>query len=585
MIAGLRRWAANVPDLGDVVKRFPMPTLAMAVFTLILILRDALSNDEQIARTLVGLVIGAYLCVAHVLASETSGKRANIILQFLFLGVFTAIGYFSEALRFNLFMGVGAVVLILGNMVIWRQSRDDLHVWDFTHKLWAGAVFATVGSMIFTFGVFAISAALKSLFDVKIDSLIEYILLPIGLGLLAPLYWMATLPPVDEDYNELYESPDFVSKAVTFLGTWLLSPLALIYALILLAYGVKIVLAGELPNGQTAGLTSPFLIIGTLTWLVLDPPFARENTLAKLFRKLWWPVSIPAALLLSVAVFVRIREYGYTPERFALTLLVVWALGLAVWFSVGPKARRDIRLIPGFAAVLLTLGAVGAGWLSFANQAQRFEAGLMASGIVSAQGEISEITDQTAAKRAKGALNYLMRYNGEEKVKAIIDKTGLTLNLKEFDNNSVQEALGLEKVTISDRWSNRDNIEYRRVEDPISIVGFEQLYGPFSYYTEVKESILIKVEGSLTAGVSSGIMTLTFEGEEVVFDMNKWIKTQNFSTGNVILDDPSIALFNTVDREIKLVFNNFNAWTETGDEGDDVDRFNVNFYLLTRGID
>jgi len=86
---------------------------------------------------------------------------------------------------------------------------------------------------------------------------------------------------------------------VLFMGTWLLSPLTLIYALILIAYGFKIVLAGSLPKGEIAQLTTPFLIIGTLTWLLL---------------------SIPAAILLAISIAVRIDEYGFTTERIALLI-------------------------------------------------------------------------------------------------------------------------------------------------------------------------------------------------------------------------------------------------------------------------
>jgi len=166
-------------------------------------------------------------------------------------------------------MAIGAVLLILGNMVLWKKSRDDLHIWDFTHKIWTGAVFATLGSIIFTLGIFAIQAALKSLFGLRINDLTEHLILPIGLGFLAPLYWLSTAPKTDESYQELHDNPGFVSKAVAFMGTWLLSPLTLIYALILIAYGFKIVLAGSLPKGEIAQLTTPFLIIGTLTWLLL----------------------------------------------------------------------------------------------------------------------------------------------------------------------------------------------------------------------------------------------------------------------------------------------------------------------------
>ena len=163
---------------------------------------------------------------------------------------------------------------------------------------------------------------------------------------------------MDEPYDELIDNPGFVSKAVAFLGTWLLSPLTLIYAVILLAYAIKVLVAGALPKGEIAQLTTPFLLIGTLTWLVLEPPFIKEKALAKLFRKVWFPISIPAAIMLAIAVFVRVGEYGFTPERVLLMLIVSWSLGLGFWFAFGPDDKRDIRIIPGFGAALLFIGCL-----------------------------------------------------------------------------------------------------------------------------------------------------------------------------------------------------------------------------------
>ncbi len=486
MQATMRRWIGKFPDMGDVVARFPVPTLLMTVFTLIWIFESLFSSNQQMARLMAGLVVAGYLCVSIVLAaegaSETNGTSKKIPLQILLAAIIAALAWFSESLRLNLPMAIGAAVLLLGNAVLWRQKRDDLHVWDFTHKLWTGAVFATVGSLIFTAGIFSISTALKSLLGINIESLIKDIILPIGLGFLAPLYWMATLPPVDEDYSELYKNPGFVSKAVAFLGTWLLSPLTLIFALILLVYGVKIAVTGTLPKGEIAGLTTPFLIVGTLTWLMLDPPFVGQKKLAKLFKKLWWPISIPAAILLIIAVFIRVSEYGFTPERIALIALFVWAFGLALWFTFGPKARRDIRLIPGTAAALLALGSLSAGWISTSNQTSRAKASLIASGIMSEAGVIAAqkdivITDSAAAWRAKGALAYLKRHKEEDRLKALLGEAYAQPN----DAYEYVERLALNTVNGEAFRNAYVNYSHQSGER-ISVAGFDALHGPYSLY-------------------------------------------------------------------------------------------------------
>jgi len=471
MKAGLKRWFGQFPDLGDVVKRFPAAVMAMAVFTLIIIFKDVFPNDTQMGRLLAGLVIGAYLCVSFVLAAESRGRPPNLAAQLVMVFAAALLAWFSEALRLNLFMAVGAAVLLLGNAVIWRQKRDDLHVWDFTHKLWTGAVFAVVGSVIFTLGVLAIQETLRSLFGLNIRDLVSDFLLPIGLGFLAPLYWMATLPAVDEDYSELYKTPGFVSKAVAFLGTWLLSPLALIYALILLAYGVKILMSGELPKGEIATMTTPFLLVGTLTWLVLDPPFAQAKALARVFRKLWWPVSIPAALLLAVAVFVRIREYGYTPERFFLSLVVAWAVLQSLWFIAMPKAKRDIRTPTALAAVLLALGAFVAQPISAMNQFQRAQA---------VQTELPEFDAAALRERPKlakqflGSLKFLIRQQDAARFERLLPDRDMPATAYGPDYKALINSLGLDEVQ-ENGYKRRVNFTVS-TEQPITLSGEHQVY-------------------------------------------------------------------------------------------------------------
>lgn len=599
MTTTLKRLLSKSPDMSAVIARFPVAVLSMAVLTLIIVVLDVNFNgNDTIGRLCVGLIIAAYTSVSMTLAAEGADKSRRLWLQGLVAVVICALAWFSESLRLNLIMAVGAVVLGLGNAVRWRRGRDDIHVWDFTHKLWTGALFATVGSIIFLLGMLAIMAALKVLFGVDMDKLLEDIILPIAFGFLAPLYWLSTLPPADEDYAELYDNPSFVSKSVAFLGTWLLAPLTLIYALILLAYGVKIGLSMSLPKGEIAGLTLPFLIIGTLTWLVLEPPFIRAKALAKLFRRLWFPLSIPAATLLGIAVFVRIREYGYTPERFALTIGVTWALAVGLWFTFGPKLKRDIRLIPGFAAALLLLGTFSAGWLSQVNQGMRFESGLKQAGIMSAAGVVADpvvITDMDAARKAKGAFQYLMRQDGETRAMAVLENSGLDLSVSDHADamhpikehqSRIETALGFDKVSSPNRWGREGEIIFNRQNRSRSVAEFDLIHGPVSIYNHNGEQSL-SPNSSYTGTIEDGVLTLKIGDEEpLVFDAIAWIDAQGFGEGTITADSFEIEILNEENRAVTLSLERFNRWTDIR-SGNDApgDRLTMDFYILTRGLD
>lgn len=585
MNTSLKRWFGRAPDVSAVFSRFPVAVAIMAIFTLIIIVFDNFGNREPLGRMLAGLIVGAYLSFCITIAREAKGKPPAILLQIIIAIIVAALAWFSKELRINLPMAIGAVLLILGNMVLWRKSRDDLHVWDFTHKIWTGAVFAAVGSVIFTAGVFAISAALKSLFGIRINDLIEHLILPIGLGFLAPLYWLSTAPRVDESYQELHDNPGFVSKAVAFMGTWLLSPLTLIYALILMAYGVKIIMAGSLPKGEIAQLTTPFLLVGTLTWLVLEPPFIRGKALAKLFRRLWFPLSIPAAVMLAISIGVRIAEYGFTPERVALLLAVIWAIGVGVWFTFGPKLKRDIRLISGSAAFLLVLGTFGAGALSVHNQKARAISGMKTAGILSSSGAVMPKADITilnddAAKEAKGSLSYLMRQNEDKVLQSIFKGAEDVPSFDTYKTSDIFERLKLDDVVIDTRYSNGLSVTYE-AEKTIDISGFEKIHGRYSYFVrdnnrrDIGSFDGVKIKGNGDA------ISFIIRGETIAdFNVSDYVSGLKISGNELVVKSPTVVIFENGDQKIDLLIHNLNMW-KPSNSGDEKKNINLDFSILT----
>ena len=392
----LRKWG-RLPDFEAVLRRFPVAMLTVAVLTLHLMV-DGFSG-AHFETWIPGYLFGWYLSVGVQLASESRGSAPKWLplLKLALVAVALTLSAFHDATDFLPWLAVLAAIVFLGNAAWWGRDRDDPGVWLFTQRLWTGAIFAFVGSVIFALGVLAIGATLDALFGVDLSELAEHLILPFGLAFLAPVYWMGTLPHP----RELDTAPalSFEARALGFLGTWLLAPLVLIYGLIIVAYALRVLLTWSLPDGETAVLVTPFLVVGTLTWLVLQPTMLRAGALVRLYHRLWFPVALVSAALLAVAVWVRVAGYGLTPERSMLVLLTVAALVLGAWFTF--TGRRDIRIPTAAAAGFLLAGAFLAAPVADITQLQRLRAGLASADKAAVAGQVRDAANYLYRRAAR----------------------------------------------------------------------------------------------------------------------------------------------------------------------------------------
>jgi hypothetical protein len=586
-----------IPDAQAVFRRFPLAILMVALFTMCLIGNVGLSmfNDETMFRFVSGTILAAYLAVTLTLIGEGRGKPVSVIVKAIVCGLALLAGYYYRELLFVTPMAIGASILYLGSAPFFRAGRDDVAVWDFTHKLWTAVIFTVAGSVIYLLGLLAIGAALKSLFSVRIDNLIQDWLLPIGLGFLAPVCWMAMLPRHDEDDGDTLRNPAFISRAVGFLGTWILAPLTLIYAIILIAYGIKIVLSMSLPNGEIAQLVTPFLIIGTLTWLILDPPFIQEKRLARWYSKIWFPLIIPASILLAVAVFIRINEYGWTVERYLLVLASVWALGIALWFTFRGEAKRDIRIIPSFAALLLAIGSIGpwgADQFSAINQNSRLTQALKANDMLDASGKLKSldqlvITNDEAAQKAKGALSYLINQRKERRIQSYFPETEI-FELKasnsykgRLDSANIFKRFELDDVRIMGRYGYSNiSYTYQNPHQNIQIMDYDYLTLPVHLNLDRKHDYEnTKSIGDYSIVTKKGVMIVkTGETELSRFDVLNWLDAQEKLPDNKLELEPRRVLYSEGDVEIAIHITN--AQTNS----DDQFASNLQYMMLAKGV-
>jgi hypothetical protein len=402
------------------------------------------AQDEVWHRAFFGLATGAVCAVAGVYFAESRPRSplANILVGWV-LPLAVAASFEVTATEYFVpyVLPVVAVMWLSVSPVVSLgrgAGREELQnrFWWANHRAVESAMIGAAALLIICLGLIAITGALRLLFGVGLEDIVYRWMLPIAAFFLTPLYWLSTLPRLTDYAPGALDDPEFTSRAVGFLGQFLLVPLLLIYGLILVAYTVQIVVTRSIPQGIIGWMVPGFTIIGAATWLALYPAFLRDRPLVRFFRRWWfWLTLIPLALFF-VAVWVRVDAYGFTPERLLLLTGGVWAALLSIAFLV---RRGDIRLVPALAGGLLLAISIGP-WnfvnLPVADQLGRLEA-LLAAG--PAQWTAADAAD------ARGAIQFLSYGHDDrrpERLAALLARHGVTFRPDVDSPEGIMVALG-----------------------------------------------------------------------------------------------------------------------------------------------
>ncbi|MEE9346670.1 MAG: DUF4153 domain-containing protein [Robiginitomaculum sp.] len=558
-------------DLTTVFKRFPLAVL-MAVLLTIAVLYCIQTRPDyaQALRLYSGPVLAGYVSLIFSLANEGREKPASKLLHIGAVLLALLACYFHEALRFNPWMAITAAVLYLGSAPFFRRGDDatkNVKIWDFTHRIWTGVIFTVLGSILFALGLMFIVEAMKKLFGFNIKDLAFDWLMPIALSGLAPLYWMSTIADPRTELDDSLRNPSFISRAIAFMGVWLLAPLVLIFAVILLAYLVKIISNGALPDGETALLVTPFLIIGTLTWLILDPPFIREKWLAKTFRAVWFWAMIPAAILLAISTSIRIGEHGLTMKRYLLVIGVIWALVVAAWYIVRRKSGPDLRLIPSFAALLFavcSIGPWGAVGLSNINQKARVMDAIAAMDLRGADGFIKpaidiKVPDESAHRKLSG-MKYLYQHGEEKWVRAQFSQ-----------GDELFETEGETEVT---RWTFNDRIarrlrmnnagpvqpKFKAIEGIVDVSNYDGFLGRYNVHKRWTDEENANSAYTIKSS-NNTVIIVSLGGKEVArFDFAKWRERLAKDGNDYLLSATPYAIGVTDGGTLAIVVTGAQSW-------------------------
>ncbi len=527
----MQRWVKQfAPDIITTFARFPLAIILAALGTFVAI---GLTNNwftdsllEPWFRLAAGFSIGAVFATAGSLYGENRNNRgiSFVLLAYVlpFIVVVLLQVQSTDWLVSPMLLPVGLLWLSIAAFVNSRNPDTSENIqnqfWWLNHRAITTAIIAAIAFGLMALGIVALERSLELLFGIKTSKIFYEYLLPFAGMFLTPVYWLSTIPRLIEYSEKEISEPDFLSRAIGFLGQFILTPFLMLYALILLAYGIQIILTGSLPQGMLGWMVLGFTIVGAANWLVLHPRFMHSRFLVKYFRAFWfWLTLVPIALYI-VAVWIRIDAYGFTAERVGLVVGGLWAAGLTLAFLT--KRFADIRLIPGIALVLLALFSVGP-W-NFINGPQMHQAEILDAAIHNARpitqsvGGPYEWTEETG-DRARGAIRYLISVDRDNsKLRAILFQEGIVTNTDGINSFKVFEALNLNAATLIETFEPQlmgfSTFVFDSSETPY-------LLGSISLREQVSENA-----NSLSLKLSNeGLMVAFGAAGERTFAVNQWI--------------------------------------------------------------
>lgn len=226
--------------------------------------------------------------------------------------------------------------------------------WQYNRALFIRFLTAAIYSAVLFVGLAIALAAVDNLLGVSVDE-DTYLRLFIVIALVFNTWVFVAGAP--EDLGALQRVTDY-PRGLRIFAQFILVPLVVVYLTIVTAYVARILVTRVWPSGWIGYLVSALAALGILALLLVHPERERRDQGWIEAYARWFYVGLfPSIVMLLLAVWKRIDQYGVTENRYLLTVLALWLAGIALFYSV--TRSRNIKLIPTTLAVLAFLTFVG----------------------------------------------------------------------------------------------------------------------------------------------------------------------------------------------------------------------------------
>ena len=342
----------------EVAMRYPMVLTSALIAALSLVTVLELENSDR-WFTVLKLFFTSALGISLFFAIHTATDhlRTRMLYQLVGLGLLGTF-YLSLPREEKSFTEMYAFIILpsfvlshlLVSFLAFVSEKKEQGFWNFNKNLFINVFLTGVFTGVLTLGTVLAILAVDKLFDLDLREEI-YPKTAAFLGIFASTFIFLFFS--GKGRKEL-EKPSEYPQILKFFTQFVLIPLLLIYVVILYLYGLKILINFELPRGWVSYLVLGYGLVGTLALLLVHPLRHESKGWVRLFRRIFYLLLMPLLVLLFVAIFFRILQYGFTEARYIVLLLSVWLTTMALYFSF--FRAPTIRMVP---ISLFLLGLAG----------------------------------------------------------------------------------------------------------------------------------------------------------------------------------------------------------------------------------
>ncbi|OFY17717.1 MAG: hypothetical protein A2W98_08420 [Bacteroidetes bacterium GWF2_33_38] len=323
------------------------------------------------------LYIGISFFIATALLLEKLGIKGikNILIK-NGVGTLLLAYYFFLPEIYHLKSFINAFILaivfhLLISFIPFYRKGQMNGFWQFNKSLFLRFFFGGIYSAVLYLGLALAIAAVQHLFTISVDEDLYFKLWIFIVSVFNTWFFLAGVP---SDFNKLDEDNSY-PKGLKIFTQYILLTIVSVYFIILYMYMFKIIVQGEWPVGWVSNLVLGFSIAGIFSLLLIYPVISKkESLITNLFSKLYFWAIIPLIVMLFMAIWIRIGEYGITENRYFVLILAIWLTGITIFMLF--NKMRNIKVIPISLAIISFLSLYGP-WSAFNvslnSQMSRFE--------------------------------------------------------------------------------------------------------------------------------------------------------------------------------------------------------------------
>ncbi len=459
--------------------------------------------------------------------------------------------------------------------------------WHFNKSLFLRFLVAVLFSGVLYIGLSVALLSIEQLFGVDIPGK-RYGQLFLFIAWIFNTYFF--LSGIPDDFNRLDKETAY-PKGLKIFSQYVLIPIVLIYLVILYAYQIKILFEWNLPKGWTANLVLGFSIVGIFAYLLIYPIRSQPgNKWLHFFSRWYFAALIPPVIMLHLAIWRRIFDYGITVNRYVVLALAIWLTGIVLYFVV--IRERNIKLIPislFLIAMIAALGPASAFSLSEKSQVRRLR-GYLERNHLLVDGQIHPASSPLSVPLAeRGEISSIIRYlndiHGLEAIRPWFDRL-LKETEQDFTNGEKEvdfSPYGVVKLlgfTFVDPTTLEPPSYVNLISDPyksLQITGYDICFPPLrvnsprKYFFKAKKEKYVfenKKENSII------ILYIDKDSERQTFDLHSLVKHlltryKSFGYSGIIPPNEMTITRITSTRKIMLYFTQINVSLEK-------DKFRIN---------